>query len=72
MSICAWQFFDCWWDCGSGLYGDVMDARESGECFAPVAVPIVAANTGGCSGGRGRIEVATCNEGTTDVAPVDV
>lgn len=32
MSVCAWKFFDC----GSGLNGDVMEARDRGECFAAV------------------------------------
>lgn len=34
MSVCARQFFDC----ASGWYGDVIEARESGECFATVVV----------------------------------
>lgn len=48
-----------------------MDARESGEFFAPLVVP-VAADANGFSGGRDRIEEDTCVNGTADVVAIDV
>lgn len=46
-----------------------MDARESGEFFAPVFVA-PAASTGDFSGGRDRIEEDACVKETADVAAI--
>ena len=37
VSVCAGEFFGWWWWCGSGLNGEVMEARESGEWCFPAA-----------------------------------
>jgi hypothetical protein len=49
----------------------VIDARESGEFFAPIVVP-AAVDAEVFSGGRDRTEEDTCVKGAADAGAIDV